>query len=526
MNRLHRLLAGLGIAAISLTACGGGGGGGATPNVSHPQATKFPIGTGGTPASMSARQTVGTVSLTLTLPKVLTAKTGTQAIRAKVPATALSALTRRGAASKARTTTSALRKGPQYVNPACGECENLLDIYVDGSLISNLDGQAGPYDSMYVQYTSDGTQNITLPLYSTGTNDIVAVEWDGQQDDYVLAMGETWVGGFTAGTAVSGTLTMLQNTAFIGIVDSYLEQAQVLTSAPAQPFYGDAGSCGSSGPQNSGFGLYSADALGSFVPVAGYGGTSSPVVTSEVPDNGGTTKAGQSSISGLYFLSWDNNCDGVTVNATTTNPAYAITTDVVGPYQYTRGYPGYSCWHSSQHNYTCSDDGPFDSYGNGTDAYGNCAFEGKGCPGGPYQGIYTLMYYWNDANWCPLVGCFYDSTNYYGGINPPTTSGSVDIEDSYPPFAVNPNPLTSLLAVGQQATLTIYDPTGYDGYYYAYTKNSNVATVNSYYACCGSGTQFTVTAQGAGTTNIDFNDNDNRYYQVQVIVTTTTIPIQ
>ncbi len=551
MNRLHRLLAGLAIAAVSLTACGGGGGGSATPKINQGQtsgAHHFPLGS--PPPAFSARTSIGSVKVALALPKILTGSTA-QAIRAHLPASSTAGNARRGASSAVRSThTAALRKIPQFVDPGCGSCYyNVLDIYVDGTLIPNLDGQVGNGDSMYVVPTPDGTQNLNLPVFSNNQNDVVVVEWDGNWN-YVLAMGETYFGNFTPGTTQNISLTMLQNTAYVGIVDALQYSAPQLLTAQSQPYYGLAGDCsyhgnavarrtspqGRSSPQTynqlyNTFGLFSADGLGNFVAAAGYGGTSTPQITSEVSDDGGTTKAGQSSLGGLYLLRWDNNCDGVTINATTANPAYAIVADIYGPYQYTgfvpngSQYPYYAGWTSAQGSYAYPYGGPFDSYGNATYGYQNCSNGSGPCPGGPYQGIWNLS--WNYYyGWNPIIG--YNCEGLCGGIYAPTAGGSVQIEDVYPPFSVSPDVVNSLLAVGQTATATINDPTAYsfmDGCYYANSENNGIVTVNGV-TCQGNGSQFTLTAQGAGTTWIDFSDDNNRYYQIQVVVTTTSLPIQ
>jgi len=536
VNRLHRLLAGLGIAAIALTGCGGGGGS-ATPKVlgQSPALAAHPLPNGSAPPAFSQRTAIGSVKLTLALPNVLTAKAGSTAIHAKVPAQSAAATgaTRRLANASVRGNATAItRRTPKYIDPYCNSCyANYLDIYVDGSLIPNLDGQAGQYDSILVDpYTADGSQTITVPIFSNNANDIVAVEWDGNYD-YVLAAGETYWGGFSPGTTQNITLTMLMNTAYVGITDyQFYNQPGILTT-PTSSYYGLAGSCNNSesvarrssqyynGPPE--FALFPTDPLGNFVPTAGYGGTSTPqLVLPEIPDNGGSTKAGQSTIPGLYSVGWDNNCDGVTISATATNPSYAILYDVYGPNWYSQGNSDYG--------------GPFSTTGQETWGYYACAYGYGSCPGGPYQGLWNLTWYYGWPYWgydpysTPLTGynCG-DSTpsGICGGLLGPTAGGSVDIEDMYPAFSVSPNPLTSLLAVGQTATLTINDPSTYDGYYYASSENPNVATVNSD-TCCTTGATFTVTAQGAGTTYLDFYDNDNRSAQIQVIVTTTTIPIQ
>lgn len=366
-----RCLIGVVILAV-LAACGGGGS-------TTPSGQRAPALFAGTPAPPAANRTsVGTLQLTLTLPHVFTG-TNVQALGAR-------------------------RRGPAYINPIaqCEGCLNVLDIYVDGSLIANLDGEIGPDHSLYVQNTNDGTQNVSLPLFSTSTNDIVVVEYNSYISN-VLAMGETQAGGFPPGTGVNATITLLMNAAYVGILDIHNQQDPEVMSG--QTYFGLEGSCGS---PNQGllsqFGLYAADVLGTFVPVAGYGGTSTPVESS-ASDPGGTTRAGQTGVPGIYEVDWDAHCLGVTVTATTANPAHAIFADVYGN----------------------GSGGPFTANGQPTYGYVRC-YEGSGpCPGGPYQGIWTLVYPINDGFWYPLVAGIY---------NLATVSGSVDILNAPTPSPV------------------------------------------------------------------------------------------
>jgi hypothetical protein len=438
VNRLHQLLAGLGIAAIALAACGGGGGGSVAPKtVTQAKARGLPAQANkATPLPAAASFTqVGTARVALTLPHVLTGKNA-QAVRAiHGMRTGSTSILRKPSAALLSKIASTTRRSPKYVDPiGCqyGSCPpNLIDIYVDGVLVPNLDGCAGPLDSICVNSMNDGTQNLSIPLYSTNSNDIVVEEFDpcGSDCGDLLAMGNTFVGSFQPGTAVNASVTMQMNTAYVGILDVYNQQdPEVMTG---QTYYGLSGTCGES-PQKTQFGLYTADSLGDFVPVAGYGGTSTPTETA-TSDNGGTTLTPQTTIPGLWFVSWDGNCDGVAVNATATNPAYAISYDVLGPYpQDIDGEGPYYSW--------CNADGCWDSFGgpfyvdpqngsiDGSYGYANCAWDGYLCNGGPYQAAWNqVWYYHNNSEWAFYL--------LYCDLYPQVITGSVDIQD-----APSPNP--------------------------------------------------------------------------------------
>ena len=280
------------VAAALLCACGGGGSG-------SPAAPKTVPQPAGSPAPSAANRTaVGTAQLTLQLPASITA--------------AATAAARTGAAG------STARRGATYVNPTSG---SWLDIYVDGTLAPNLDGSAGSNDSLLVTNTSgDATQqNISLPLYSTTSNQIVAVEWNSAKTS-LLAIGEVDHGPFPTGSTLPLTLTMQMNAKSIGLVSfpSLSSPAQMSGNYGAFP-------CPSPALSN-GFALFGADGSGTFVPVVGYSGTATPALTSVTPD-AGTTRIAQST-AGSYLVSWDASCDGVTASASVPNPAYAIYNDV------------------------------------------------------------------------------------------------------------------------------------------------------------------------------------------------------
>jgi hypothetical protein len=328
VNRTATLLAGAAIAALAFAACGGGGGG-TSP---APASLAAPAKIAAPPAA--GRTSYGTARVALILPAAFTGKNA-KAIRARA---------------------GAGRKSPAYVNPQSG---TVLDIFVDGSLLSDLDNSVGAQDSLYVAASSDSTQVLTLPVFSTSNNDVVVVEWDSTAHNSMLSVGEAWVGSFASGQAVNVTISMLMNTRALGILDVYHQADPEVMSG--QTYYGLNQSCGAPAAQAQ-FGIWEADAIGTFVPVAGYGGTSLAAVTAQ-PNYPGTTTAGQTTISGLYQVNWDGGCDGVVVSAGAANPAYPIvdTENVHAPAPY-------------------------------TDGYDKCYLGTGPCPAGPYQGLWEL--YW------------------------------------------------------------------------------------------------------------------------------------
>ena len=191
MNRLYTLLAVCATAVVAMSSCGGGGSSAPSPSGALPTP-----GAKGTPAPAAANRTsVGTAQLVIKLPAVVTAKNKTVHAR-----------------------NAAGQRSPAYVNPTPG---NVLDIYVDGSLIPNIDNAVGGNDSMYIQNTTDGTQSVSLPLFSTSNNDIVVVEWDGTAHNAELAVGETDSGHFAPGSPLNVGLTMLMNARSVGVLDIY-----------------------------------------------------------------------------------------------------------------------------------------------------------------------------------------------------------------------------------------------------------------------------------------------------------------
>jgi hypothetical protein len=266
--------------------------------------------------------------LTLALPKVVTAKNG-QHVRAIPRGISRSRVL---ASSNARSS-----QRPLYVNPlpapspGGGICPgNILDIYVDGSIIPAIDGGTEAPDSLCVVQTGDGTQSVSVPLFSNASNQIVAVEWD-YADQNVLAIGEADGGSFTAGQGLTLSLTMQMNVYNIGITDLAFNDPEIMNN---QNYGLDDFIC----PASAQVAVYTADSTGSFVPIAGYGGTA-PATLSGVSSSG-TSKIVQTTIPGVYSLSWDGSCDYINATATAVNPAYTIYNDVTNGSQ--GAYPGIS----------------------------------------------------------------------------------------------------------------------------------------------------------------------------------------
>ena len=340
MHRLQTLLAVGAASVITMASCSGGG----SSTAPGSAAMAKPQVKVGTPAPLAANRTaVGTTSITLKLPAIFKSKNGK----------AVSAL------HVTRTASGSTRK-PAYVNPTSGY---VIDIWVNGTLASNLDGQAGS-DSLLIQSTLSGVQAIgNVPLYSTGINYIDVFEYDGTygNDRDLLAFGETTDGPFTAGTAQSASVTLQMNAQYIGVLNLYNQDDPEEMSGQAYFPSDVANSCAPNQQTEGQLAFYPADATGAFVAAAGYGGTLTPTITS-TPLSGGTSVLGQTT-AGIYQLAWDANCDGVQVSATASNPAYpayADATDFAAPV--------------SQNQY----------------GYYYCYYNSESCPAGPYQGLWDL----------------------------------------------------------------------------------------------------------------------------------------
>lgn len=315
MSRVARFSPAALAAVLILAGCGGGGGSSPVQKpAAHPSA-----------APASTRTVVGTTTLSLVLPKVLHAK-GTLAVAKK----------------------TAAAKRPQFVDPqpaptSGSATSNLIDIYVDGSLLYNLDGQAGSYGaSVFVNATATGAQTLQIPLFSTATNEIVAVEYDDLHAN-LIAIGETNLSTFTPGTAQNISITMQMNAVGLAIIDQPNESDPVMMAAQNGPWGLTENVCSYGSGGTSGIGVYDVDAYNNLVPAAnGYGGTGFATVTG-LSDNSGTTSlsAPQTQFPGTYTILWDSNCDTITLNATSPNPANSINADISNSTAYANYLNGY-----------------------------------------------------------------------------------------------------------------------------------------------------------------------------------------
>lgn len=471
-GRLHitLLVATTLLAAAALSACGGGGGGGGTTPSSLPTSVAAPnpqaslVAHGSPPPLASARTAVATASVTLKLPQGLLAN------------------------NASTTTASAAQRSPKYVNPVNG---NYIDIYVDGTLLTNLDG-SGACDSLSVaSANASGTLNASLPLYYAGgtTNTVVAIEYENQasycNDHYrtLLAVGEINPSAVSPGSSNPLTLTMQMNAAYVGIVDlpnltnpelTYnFERIAYSGAYPGGSFY-----CGGKPNPNDGFALYPADNEGYFVPIAGYGGTSTPQVSSFSSDNGGTSTIAQSTLGEWYAVLDQGNgttCDGVSINVNASNPAYAIYYDLLNQWPYfSFGYNGDYAYYY----------GYYDGYVNG-----------------PNQGLFNL--WWGYGWFNPFV------------LGNSSVSGYADIQGFYP-FTFTPTSV-QLLGIGQQATVTISNQ---DDTYTVSSSNASVATANVI------GSYICVTAAGSGNANIYVTNSEGQTTSFAVQVTVTNVNVQ
>jgi virginiamycin B lyase len=263
------------LAGLALTGCGGGGT--AAPKPAAAPATVVP-----------QRTAIATGSLTLRFPPGYTRALGVA--RKKAPASA----TRR----------------PAYVNPIGG---NLLDIYVGGQLVLNLDGVT-PDASVTISPSPAGTQTISnVPLYST-TSDVTAIEWDSS-DSNILALGELPSVSVTAGGMTALTLTMQMNANGFAI-------AAGPTGASGTELNAQHQGLGTAGSPFTVY-IYPTDPLGGYTtaaPSAGVGGLPTNLTVTTSANDGSRIGAG---VLG-FLLSYASSSSQVPITVTATNPANFI----------------------------------------------------------------------------------------------------------------------------------------------------------------------------------------------------------
>lgn len=216
------------------------------------------------------------------------------------------------ASAALRTSDSAVR-GPAYVNPTAA---SLLDVYVDGTLVTALDGTPG--HSVTVAPSADGTQTIAnLPLYSTNS-DVTAIEWAAGATK-VLALGEAPPGAFTTspGAITAITLTMQMNATGFALTGNSDGAAGTLLAGQTYAF-GTAGT-----PALVYF--YPTDPLGGYlaaVPTSGFGGLPAGVNVTTTTAAAGS-KIGQQPLGG-YAVSHVTTAGSVSVAVTASNPAWFV----------------------------------------------------------------------------------------------------------------------------------------------------------------------------------------------------------
>lgn len=203
-----------------------------------------------------------------------------------------------------------------YVNPTGG---NVLDIYVDGTLVRGLDGTQ--FHSVTVAASADGTQTISnVPLYSTNS-DIAVVEWESSATS-VLAVGETLPGTVSVvpGGTAAITLTMQMNLSGFAITTA-ADGSSSTALASGQPY-----TIGAAGSPALVY-LYPTDALGGYtsaVPPSGFDGVPGNLTVSASSSHG--SRIGRQLLGG-YEVSYGANEPAFTITVGATNPATAAVTD-------------------------------------------------------------------------------------------------------------------------------------------------------------------------------------------------------
>ena len=231
-----------------------------------------------------------------------------------------------------KTGTSSAARRPAYVNATVNK---YLDVWVvdNGSATHVIDSSGGTNISV----VGGGSQTLSIPLYSTSQNQIVAYERDQPYNNSgkLLALGETDLGGITAGSAPQVALTMQMNAQYIGVMS---DPDDLNADATIGPKFASHSSVCTSGNSGSLY-FFAADPTGGFVDAAGAGGVSLPTVTGWSADAGGTgnTFAQGAGVAAASSVTYTTVAGGLTVRLTASNPAYALVSAVLS----TNGtYPG------------------------------------------------------------------------------------------------------------------------------------------------------------------------------------------
>jgi hypothetical protein len=310
--RIARSISALIGCAALLAGCGGGGGG-STPTTHTTTATS-------SATSAPTGAPLATAKLTI-----------------KFPATFHTA---KKASATARTSATSTRRTPAYVNP---NGNDYLDVYVNGVDES----------SQNISTTlSDGSQSISLPLYSGNTQQIVAVETIngvGNNPVQVLAIGETDLptNSFQPGDATNIGLTMLMNAVGAGITSDYSGGSDATIDTMLQTPYEDVvcnipgtGSIlylfaydAQSGYETGQQTFVAAGGLGIVVPTLG-GFTNQ---TGTYPLDSVVTSFPQTGLAAGFEISYQSSTGGLVLNALTSNPAAVVQQDAFANGQV---YPG------------------------------------------------------------------------------------------------------------------------------------------------------------------------------------------
>lgn len=293
MNALLRVVA-LAAASTLAAGCGGGGSNAVPASLAAPAAP-----------SIAQGKAVGAGTLTIVFPATFQR------------------------ASKAGSTRAAAsaRRGPAYVNPGTG---NLLDIYVGGLLQLNLDGVT-PSDSATVSASGGGTQTLSIPLYSTATNDIAIVEYSPAPapNRYLLAAGENASTQFAPGTAPAISVSLLMNVQGIALA-TYANGYLATTLAATTPLYVG---CSLSPATYNTFYLFAVDALGGLIvpnvtTTTGYGGSVVATLSAQTPTVAVQPETTIRPYNGGYAISYDAAGNPVTISASVpSNPAASLFTN-------------------------------------------------------------------------------------------------------------------------------------------------------------------------------------------------------